>query len=564
MPNLNINWKGYPYRRLPRIRIRAAVRSATDTTIRTRSIHRIVPTDSIRRPLGAQVERKRKKQRLAIRRRRARKSRSSSSAARARKHASLRAKQHIQTFGWDAGLACTASTIKIRSATSSIKGLNLAAASTVPEHTFTHTTAFDSNDGAAASAYRLRESTQPEQLYSLMHVAETPSRWTNRRKVTLASSQASSRASKRAREYANVGPLDPVSKRHSSRSPRRVGKSRTYDARIDPRILLDRDRLTKSFPITSTATTQRIASRRAPGKSWQGNPELRRTLSSKVSTTKTYPQSATPSMKSVVQSLPSDPGSRTPNQRKALKRFTEELEFYLLAAKSLPKHSLVPSPSATTVSVHTIEELRPYQAQLRSAGFAVTAADQLREISIMAKSKKSPCPPPTPPKDAKYSSRKSAATESKLDQNGAHHHCKMRSVASFDTETTVMDFTPPHEQNSPRNTRGRRRSSSDHTIMAFTPPHESPPPQPKHAPPPPPRAPTNKSLPWLRRPGPAEKSPTPSRQDRGIVTASTEQDKTRNSSDVLLFPAATEWTAKRTTNRPKKRCKSYVANGECS
>jgi hypothetical protein len=550
MPNFNIHWKGYPHRRLPRIR----VASTSGTTVRSRSIPRIVTADSI------QLERERKKQRFAFRRRQARQSRSSSSAARARKHASLRARQHIQVFGWDANIASKASTIKTKSVASAIRAPQQPPTPTAPEDTFSQTTVIDSNDGAAASACRFKNSNQPEKLYSLMHVAEVPVYWStnkpsSRRKPFISSSRALMRASKSVGEYAHVKPLDPVSRRRSSRPPRRVGKSRTYDARIDPRILLDPERPTKSFPTNPTATTRSTASRPVPNKSWQGNPNLRRILSSKVSKAKANPQSVTPSMKSIVQSLLSDPASRTPSQRKALKRFTKELELYLQAAKSLPKHSLVPSSSATTLSAHTIEELRPYQSQLRSAGLAVTAADQLRATSIMAKLRKAPSPPPTPPKDGRYTSRKSKVDPNDRQGAQAHHHNKIGSIGSFDTGTTIMDFTPPHEQTTPRNPRGRQRSSlsSDHTIMAFTPPHEKPPPQPEYAPPPPPRASTKKSLPWLRKQEPFEASPTPSPQDKGNITASTVKTTTRNPSDVLLFIEARDSAVKKNDDRPKER-----------
>ncbi len=85
---------------------------------------------------------------------------------------------------------------------------------------------------------------------------------------------------------------------------------------------------------------------------------------------------------------------------------------------------MVPS----TRSVHTIEELRPYKSQFQSAGLAVTAADQLGPTCIPAKSKKD---------------------QFKMDwSDGPAHSARQQ---SFHSGTTVMAFTPPHEQADPRN-----------------------------------------------------------------------------------------------------------------
>lgn len=570
MPNFNIYWKGYPHRRLPRIR----VVPTRGTSVRTRSTVRAAATDTIRRPLGPELEREWKKQRFAFRRRRARKSRSSSSAVRTRKLASLRARQHIQVFGWDPEVASKVDTLKISSHSSSIKPRAEFTPPADPLDTATQTTVIDSHDGAAGSICRPKP-VERGNIYSLMHVAEVPVYWTNRNAANRKkSSIASSRALRRAGEYAHVGPLDPVSRRRTYRSPQRVGRSRTYDSRIDPRALLDRERPTKSAPVNPSSTTRRTASRLSPEKGAQGSPELRRVLESMVVKSKADPQSVTPSMKSIVQTLLSNSASRTPSQRKALKQFAKELELYLQAAKSLPKQTLVPSPSATTVSAHTIEELNPYRSQFHSAGLAVTSTDQKGESSAMARLKKAPSPPPTPPKDDRYTTRKPLAGKSKMSSGGekrqetthqTHHHYKTDSIPSFDTGTTVMDFTPPHEQTGPRAARDRRRSSSDHTIMAFTPPHEIPPPQPKSAPPQPPRASMKRSLPWLRKPETVELSPLHTPEDKDIVTASTVKAKTRNPSDILLsFSVPRDSVVEKRAVRRMDRGKLLLKYCDCS
>ncbi|KAH8602831.1 hypothetical protein B0O99DRAFT_11254 [Bisporella sp. PMI_857] len=82
-----------------------------------------------------------------------------------------------------------------------------------------------------------------------------------------------------------------------------------------------------------------------------------------------------PSIRSFVHSLISI-RSRTLSQRKALRRFTKELELHLQAVENLRGRSLIPSPSTTMVSVKTIQELMPYYEQFKSAGLAVTGAEQ--------------------------------------------------------------------------------------------------------------------------------------------------------------------------------------------
>jgi hypothetical protein len=118
----------------------------------------------------------------------------------------------------------------------------------------------------------------------LMHIAEVPVYWSSKKPAnrSIASSQALTRT-RRVGEYAHVGPLDPVSRRSTYRRPQRVGRSRTYDPRIDPRSLIDRERPTKSVPNNPTATTRRTVSRPSAYKPSLGSPGLQRILKSKVS-----------------------------------------------------------------------------------------------------------------------------------------------------------------------------------------------------------------------------------------------------------------------------------------
>ncbi|KAF5878433.1 uncharacterized protein Bfra_000599 [Botrytis fragariae] len=85
------------------------------------------------------------------------------------------------------------------------------------------------------------------------------------------------------------------------------------------------------------------------------------------------------SIHSIVQSIASDPSSRSPSQRRALKRFTRDLELYLQIAKQVPKQtpiSSVPSTSFSTQTIQTIQEFKPYHAEFQAAGLAVTSSEQ--------------------------------------------------------------------------------------------------------------------------------------------------------------------------------------------
>jgi len=77
------------------------------------------------------------------------------------------------------------------------------------------------------------------------------------------------------------------------------------------------------------------------------------------------------------------PASRTPSQRKTLRRFARELQLHLKAVENLPNKTLMPSPSITTI--RTVEGLKPYHKQLLSAGLAVTGAEQRKRPSSLAK-----------------------------------------------------------------------------------------------------------------------------------------------------------------------------------
>ncbi|KAI1408772.1 hypothetical protein F5Y13DRAFT_194024 [Hypoxylon sp. FL1857] len=71
--------------------------------------------------------------------------------------------------------------------------------------------------------------------------------------------------------------------------------------------------------------------------------------------------------------------SRTSSQRKALNRFTRQLEKYADAAGAAGYPLiLTPTESESKVSYHTVQPLLPYRKEFQAAGLAVTSAEQSR------------------------------------------------------------------------------------------------------------------------------------------------------------------------------------------
>ncbi|CZR51223.1 uncharacterized protein PAC_01098 [Phialocephala subalpina] len=480
MPYLNIHWKRYP-QHLPKIR----VASTPSVSVRNRST--AAARQVTRAPLGRLFEeaRERKKQRFfRVRRRRGRSSRAS--VVEAKRRASQRAKQNIQVFGWDspnAGIASKATTeLYFGSRQSTPRPPKRLPPARPLLHELDAESAIPSTDGAGSSI--IRQTFKPKNLdsrYSLMNVAEPPSRPQSRKKFSFESDRLVEG------EYAHIG---------ESR--------RTYDTRIDPR--------TRAGVRTKAVVPQNRQPIRG-GESFKSSQkqkqqqgitssEFRQAVNS-VTLQLKKEGTDTSSIRSIIQSVCSDT-SRTTSQRRAVRHFTREIELYLQAARSLPKQSLVPSLSATTISANTIIELIPYQSQFQSTGLAVTSEEQRGVVAVQ----EFPQPPPTPPKDEKWEmailSRKSKTDleAGKNQEKGKAPERGPPSFASGSTGTTVIGFTPPHEKSYPRPKVDRKPPSleSDHTMVGFTPPHEkmigSPNPQPASSEP---KPTTKRSLPWLRR-----------------------------------------------------------------
>jgi len=184
MPNIKIYWKGYPHHRLPRVRVASTPRNS----VRTRS--QLAAEQVVGVPFGNSLEEAREKLRFnwRLRRRRRRRARSSRSAGastvvQSRRHASQRARQHIQVFGWGASQAKLANrgtfeTASVRPQSSR----SLCTKSGLRNQHPQPDSVIPSTDGAASSTIGRVKSYKPEPqtLYSLMHVAQVPVYWKSR------------------------------------------------------------------------------------------------------------------------------------------------------------------------------------------------------------------------------------------------------------------------------------------------------------------------------------------------------------------------------------------------
>ncbi|KAM5373852.1 hypothetical protein ACJZ2D_006814 [Fusarium nematophilum] len=77
-----------------------------------------------------------------------------------------------------------------------------------------------------------------------------------------------------------------------------------------------------------------------------------------------------------------DNESRTPSQREALNRFTQDLRRYAEQTGARGKLPVfTPTPPHSGATLHTVSELLPFRSEFKAAGLAVTSKDQARHSS---------------------------------------------------------------------------------------------------------------------------------------------------------------------------------------
>ncbi|CAG8950430.1 hypothetical protein HYFRA_00006926 [Hymenoscyphus fraxineus] len=294
----------------------------------------------------------------------------------------------------------------------------------------------------------------------MMHVAEGSGYWTSnkptpRSRRSQGSNKKKNTEGKATGEYAHTGPVE-IKSAQKVISQRQNEWCRSYDPRIDPHCFTDGgDEREQSMPTQVNNSTQASMTYK--------NPETEDALWETIDSTRFTQDNETssPSMTSVVPSLLSTSPFRTGSEAKRLTRFTKELELHYTAVQSLPKQSLLFSPSATTVSADTVGPLVPFHAEFQSAGLAVTSKEQRR------------LPGQKPNTYNKNSDCLSTVADRRPVQ--CYGHDGQRSFASGTTGTTVLGFTPPHEKTYGRSGQSRARGSSTgsaFTAVGFTPPHE--------------------------------------------------------------------------------------------
>ena len=531
MRDLNIHWQGYPHYHLPRIR----VASSRTASIQSRNTVRVTAYRTLRNPLAtaSDHEHKPRGSRITFRRGRARSVGKSSAVVRSRRRASQRAKHNLQIFGWDTPTAELASKV-----TTDHIGLNAPSAqdkagirSRSPLYSqVTSESIIPSTDGAGNSVTGrgIGPKQQRDHSSPLPHVAEVPVYWGNINKASQNPDLLSARSGRQHGAYSRVRQAETLNRQRKNSVALPPGRSRTYDTRIDPKSLA-RSRTT-TYPTRIQLSGPAVPAFESPP--YSPERKTRQSFGSKafweaVNTSELRAKESdyTASAKPIVQTDFSTADSRTSSQKRAVGKFTKELELYLQATRSLPKQSLVASPSETTVSACTITELGPYQAEFQSAGLAVSSREQ-RGIRFQ----KTPSPPPTPPKDKMWQKRSSSPGKSKLVSKQDVEQAKPTlekkrepSFASGSTGTMLIGFTPPHEKSYPRRQEVKAPSvaSSDGTVIGFTPPYEMngrPPVIPALLTP---QTPSKKSLPWLRRPQTSLSSPT----EKKLSTTSAVTDK---------------------------------------
>jgi hypothetical protein len=482
MPSLRVRWKGRPHGHIPRLQPTSPRRAS----FASQSTAQSAAEEVLRSPLPSNLQNERRKQRQIVRSRRSRSSRGSA-ANTSRKRVSTRPIRNVHfTASQNSGMGKESrSKDQNGSPVRSLDGAGRLLTQPNIDSSQDTGTVLDFGDSDISHNFK-GERQQSQPVYSLMQVPDEPHvklmeyRKTSRRRSS--SMVANEWSPESHSEYAHTGTLNYVDRPESLyKRPKTVDSGRLYDPRIAPNKQVDRLPSERS---SSTVTAQHIHESisspeliKRPLKSTYDDDALWETIDSTR-----FPPNDTPS-----EAL--SPGSSTPfrtrSQDKKLTRFKKELELHYKAVSSLPKQSLVLSPSATTISANTVNEFLPFHDQFKSAGLAVTSSEQQKN---------------SPARYNSYSPFVSRIADRRPKRVGGHDG--PGSFASGTTGTTILGFTPPHEKTYGVSTKDRARSSSasDFTAVGFTPPHEKMmeriPPQPSR---PAPQSPKRATIPWLQR-----------------------------------------------------------------
>lgn len=527
MVNFNIHWKGCPHRAFPRI---DNTSSCPQTKFTRCTSHTDRGTCEIHNCRA--LEQARRKQRIEARGSRSRISRASN-VTRSQRRASKQARQEV--FGWESPRSEIArqdpqSGSRVAHSKIPIESKTRRSGEIIPDSPW-----IDSVDGACSAFRRVKACVTNKNIKSQ---AGTRSNSINLRQLTgdpvdqprryQAISQTSGAQNSRVQDSRSVYRKYNPSTHTGFASPAR---SRAFLAASTLASLYEEQGVPSRTPDSGDPTKKDISigSTAFIGVSRLASLAQRESFSSSVH--------------SIVQSIASNPSSRSPSQRRALKHFTRELDLYLQIAKQAATQTPISSVLSTSFSsqtIQTIQEFKPYHAEFQAAGLAVTSAEQRNQSSLDFKlsERRNTVPEAQPlPYDFRSagllaeSERQRRRTLSDIEEpqailsdenmgiKGSNLLIKKPvsdsvkpvtalSTMSIASEETVIEWTPANERDNPTN-RLESPPCCDLAppIMQASSPAKVHPPDsvasPQHA-----ASPAKKSLPWLRKPQiTAESSP---------------------------------------------------------
>ncbi|EPE29077.1 hypothetical protein GLAREA_00235 [Glarea lozoyensis ATCC 20868] len=293
--------------------------------------------------------------------------------------------------------------------------------------------------------------------------AAEKTRIAKRRSVTPSIGRQSPRQQSPDRTHTRA--FDKIHQQKPHKRPQVADLGRSYDPRIDPCEHIDCTPADEYVSLESAPNSQAQTSAISSAESSQKTAKARfndATLWETIDSTRFPPDDASISTPVPSSDAPtSNVSSRNRKQARQLTRFQKQLELHYKAVSSLPKQSLVLSPSATTISANTVKAFLPYHTQFKSAGLAITSHEQQRKSLPPKRNSYSPC-------------IESIADRKQNEVGGNDGHGSFVSGTTGTTGTTILGFTPPHEKTYGVSTKDRARSSSasDYTAVGFTPPHE--------------------------------------------------------------------------------------------
>lgn len=470
-----VRWQGHPHQ-IPHIRIAS---SSSTAFIPAHSSSRDAAKQVLQRPLSPALIQARSRRRYIVS---SRISSHHSITRSAYRKASFRAKHRLQAFGWRSSTADQAVFPPALRHHSTVS-LDVARPrqARTPHLVVKRDTTIPSFDGAAHSKTRRRRDN-----CSGRHSCKAELSDTIKSQAPLLT--ATNRHPRTIR-HTRVAPRSGAQRHKVYRRNTSIDRGVAYDPRISLK-LVDRDpvQALRSTSVSAAGRVRPQALSRIPQQSHSASVDK-----AKIAPMGRDPTNRRQSRYSSAKRKTSISLSRSPSERKSLKKFTKELERHLQATRDIPQ-SVSSTSHSVTVSADTVEELKPYKTQFNAAGLAVTS-NQQRGLEGRADGQQMNSISPAKATRGDYQEVKNAKGEIKtmikVERQPSDN-------TSGSTGTTVMGFTPPHEKvhSKHRAPTVRRQSSSDHTFLEFTPPHEkiitTASPSPKQT--------TRRSLPWLRKP----------------------------------------------------------------